>query len=110
MDSVNEEMSPQDLKKDYEAHIEKLRKIFNDVFRETCKLDHPLEDFKKQQIPIARIKKVMKTDEDVNMVSNDAPVIMAKACELFIIDLAFRSQFFCKKSRRKIMSVHLLEG
>ncbi len=27
--------------------------------------------FKKQQIPIARIKKVMKTDEDVNVNSKD---------------------------------------
>ncbi len=39
------------------------------------------------------------------MVSNDAPIIMSKACELFIIDLAFRAQFFCKESNRKILSV-----
>ena len=46
----------------------------------------------------------MKTDEDVNMVSSEAPIIMSKACELFIIDLAFRSQFFCNKNNRKILS------
>ena len=39
------------------------------------------------------------------MVSSDAPIIMSKACELFIIDLAFRAQFFCNKNKRKILSV-----
>ena len=38
------------------------------------------------------------------MVSNDAPIVMAKACELFIIDLTFRAQFFCKNGKRKILS------
>lgn len=46
----------------------------------------------------------MKTDEDVNMVSSDAPIIMSKACELFIVDLALRAQFFCKQGGRKILS------
>ena len=43
------------------------------------------------------------------MVSNDAPIIMAKACELLIADLAFRSEFFCKKAKRKVLNVSLLE-
>lgn len=54
-------------------------------------MEPEINNFKKQHIPIARVKKVMKTDEDVNMVSSDAPIIMSKACELFIIDLALRS-------------------
>ena len=37
------------------------------MFQESCRLDLNVEQFKKQQIPIARIKKVMKTDEDVNV-------------------------------------------
>lgn len=37
------------------------------MFQDCCKLDLNIEQFKKQQIPIARIKKVMKTDEDVNV-------------------------------------------
>ncbi len=62
-----DETNSNDLKKDYEVHIDKLRRIFNDIFKESCKMDENLELFKKQQIPIARIKKVMKTDEDVNV-------------------------------------------
>ncbi|CAG8611464.1 5184_t:CDS:2 [Paraglomus brasilianum] len=37
-------------------------------------------DFKNHPLPLARIKKVMKVDEDVKMISSEAPVIFAKAC------------------------------
>ena len=67
MESVQEEQNQSELKKDYEVHIEKLRNIFGNIFKDTCKLQSSVEDFKKQHIPIARIKKVMKTDEDVNV-------------------------------------------
>ncbi|XP_010482362.1 PREDICTED: nuclear transcription factor Y subunit C-6-like [Camelina sativa] len=48
-------------------------------------------DFKNRQLPLARIKKIMKADPDVHMVSADAPVLFAKACEMFIMDLTSRS-------------------
>jgi hypothetical protein len=32
----------------------------------------------------------MKSDEDVRMISAEAPVLFAKACELFILDMALR--------------------
>jgi len=48
-------------------------------------------DFKTQQLPLARIKKIMKSDEDVRMISAEAPVLFAKACELFILELTHRS-------------------
>ncbi|PNY10176.1 nuclear transcription factor Y subunit C-9-like protein [Trifolium pratense] len=49
-------------------------------------------NFKKNCLPLARIKKIMKADEDVRMVSDDAPVILAKACEMFISELTMRSR------------------
>jgi nuclear transcription factor Y gamma len=45
----------------------------------------------KHQLPLARIKKIMKSDEDVRMISAEAPVLFAKACELFILDLTLRA-------------------
>jgi histone H3/H4 len=52
-----------------------------------------LHDYKtnKHQLPLARIKKIMKSDEDVRMISAEAPVLFAKACELFILDLSLRA-------------------
>ncbi len=45
----------------------------------------------KHALPLARIKKIMKSDEDVRMISAEAPVLFAKACELFIMDLTLRA-------------------
>lgn len=48
-------------------------------------------DFKTvTDLPIARIKRIMKSDEDVRMISAEAPVLFAKACELFILDMTMR--------------------
>jgi hypothetical protein len=33
----------------------------------------------------------MKADEDVRMISAEAPVIFARACEMFILELTLRS-------------------
>ena len=48
-------------------------------------------DYKNHNdLPLARIKRIMKSDEDVRMISAEAPVLFAKACELFILDMALR--------------------
>ncbi len=41
-------------------------------------------------LPLARIKRVMKADEDVRMISAEAPVLLAKAVEMFVVDLSMR--------------------
>ena len=51
-----------------------------------------VNDFKNHQLPLARIKKIMKADEDVRMISAEAPILFAKACELFILELTIRSR------------------
>ena len=35
-------------------------------------------DFKHQDLPLARIKRVMKLDEDVRMISAEAPALFAR--------------------------------
>ncbi|KAF3680564.1 hypothetical protein FXO38_02234 [Capsicum annuum] len=39
-------------------------------------------DFKNHQLPLGRIIKIMKADEDVRMMSAETPVLFAKACEM----------------------------
>lgn len=48
-------------------------------------------DFKTHTLPIARIKKVMKSDVDVKplMISAEAPIMFAKACEIFVEEVSF---------------------
>lgn len=67
MNSQAKEEKNEDLQKNYEEYISKLKQLFSDIFTDMCKMEPNIQNFKKQHIPIARVKKVMKTDEDVNV-------------------------------------------
>nr|CCA21060.1 nuclear transcription factor Y subunit putative [Albugo laibachii Nc14] len=60
-------------------------------------------DFKTHQLPLARIKKIMKADEDVRMISAEAPVLFAKACEMFIQELSMRSWTHTEENKRRTL-------
>ncbi|CDZ98875.1 histone-fold-containing protein [Phaffia rhodozyma] len=60
-------------------------------------------DFKQHVLPLARIKKVMKMDEDVRMISAEAPIIFSRACELFISELTCRSYLVAEAGNRKTL-------
>ncbi|KAF5203931.1 Nuclear transcription factor y subunit c [Thalictrum thalictroides] len=45
----------------------------------------------------------MKSDVDVKMISADAPVIFAKACELFILELSLRSWLYAENGNRQML-------
>ena len=60
------------------------------------------QDFKNHNdLPLARIKRIMKSDEDVRMISAEAPVLFAKACEIFVLELTIRSWGAAEKCKRK---------
>ena len=57
-------------------------------------------------LPLARIKKIMKrssTGDDVKMISGEAPVVLAKACELFIMELIQKSWTMTMHGKRRII-------
>ncbi|XP_030838916.1 nuclear transcription factor Y subunit gamma isoform X1 [Strongylocentrotus purpuratus] len=61
-------------------------------------------DFKKaQELPLARIKKIMKLDEDVKMISAEAPVLFAKAAEIFITELSLRAWLHTEENKRRTL-------
>ncbi|XP_057827984.1 nuclear transcription factor Y subunit C-1 isoform X2 [Cryptomeria japonica] len=60
-------------------------------------------DFKAHSLPLARIKKIMKADEDVKMISAEAPVVFAKACEMFILELTLRSWMHTEENKRRTL-------
>ncbi|XP_022733749.1 nuclear transcription factor Y subunit C-2-like [Durio zibethinus] len=61
------------------------------------------EDFRNHSLPLARVKKIMKADKDVRMISAEAPVIFAKACELFILELTLRSWIHTEENKRRTL-------
>ena len=60
-------------------------------------------DVRCQALPLARIKKIMKLDEDVKMISAEAPVLFAKAAELFIQELTLRSWVHTEDNKRRTL-------
>jgi nuclear transcription factor Y, gamma len=62
-----------------------------------------ITDFKNHSLPLARIKKIMKADEDVRMISAEAPVVFAKACEIFILELTLRSWMHTEENKRRTL-------
>merc|ERR1712087_1047037 len=62
------------------------------------------QDFKNHNdLPLARIKRIMKSDEDVRMISAETPVLFAKACEMFILELTLRSWSYSESNKRKTL-------
>lgn len=60
-------------------------------------------EFRNQELPLARIKKIMKLDEDVKMVAAEGPVMFAKAAEIFIAELSLRAWVStCESNRRTL--------
>ncbi|OMJ76910.1 hypothetical protein SteCoe_23612 [Stentor coeruleus] len=60
-------------------------------------------EFKNHQLPLARVKKIMKTDEDVKMISSETPALFAKACELFILEITRRSWIYTEENKRRTL-------
>eukprot|EP00128_Syssomonas_multiformis_P002485 Colp12_sorted_trinity150504_noHs@3519 len=53
------------------------------------------------QLPLARVKKIMKSDPDVNMISQDSLFLVARATELFVEHFAQKAQLNTSKAKRK---------
>lgn len=69
-----------------------------------------IAEFKQHQLPLARIKKIMKSDEDVKMISAEAPVLFSKACELFILELTLRSWLHTEENKRRTLQRNDIAG
>jgi len=61
------------------------------------------QQFKTQELPLARIKKIMKIDDDVRMISSEAPLLFAKAAQIFITELTLRAWIHTEDSKRRTL-------
>ncbi|XP_065183876.1 nuclear transcription factor Y subunit gamma-like [Sycon ciliatum] len=62
-------------------------------------------DFKVMELPLARIKKIMKQDDDVKnqMISAEVPMLFSKAAEIFISELTLRSWIHTEENKRRTL-------
>uniref|UniRef100_A0A0D3DNJ2 Transcription factor CBF/NF-Y/archaeal histone domain-containing protein n=1 Tax=Brassica oleracea var. oleracea TaxID=109376 RepID=A0A0D3DNJ2_BRAOL len=57
----------------------------------------------QQQQLTQQLQKIMKADEDVRMISAEAPVVFARACEMFILELTLRSWNHTEENKRRTL-------
>lgn len=81
--------------------LQALHRFWSDQAREI----EEMTQFKQSKctLPLARIKKIMKFDEDVKMISAEAPVLFAKACEMFIHELTLRAWIHTDENKRRTL-------
>ncbi|ODQ67922.1 DNA polymerase epsilon subunit C [Nadsonia fulvescens var. elongata DSM 6958] len=65
----------------------------------------------KTRFPVARIKKLMQSDDDIGKVAQATPIVVAKALELFMISLIEES---CNQARntnsKRVAPAHLKQA
>ncbi|KAM0676951.1 hypothetical protein BDAP_002544 [Binucleata daphniae] len=54
-------------------------------------------------LPLARIKRLMKVEEEVKMVANDVPILFSKVTEKFVEELTLRAWYNTEHNRRRIL-------
>jgi len=66
--------------------------------------EQEIPDYRHPPLPLARIKKVMKSDPDVKMIAADAPILFCKACEIFIAEITARAFIVADSNKRRTLS------
>lgn len=82
------------------VHRDQMLQYWQDVINSIEQEEH---SFKVHQLPLARIKKVMKADEDVKMISAEAPILFAKGCDVFITELTMRAWIHAEENKRRTL-------
>eukprot|EP00800_Vazella_pourtalesii_P008906 TRINITY_DN227_c0_g1_i1.p1 TRINITY_DN227_c0_g1~~TRINITY_DN227_c0_g1_i1.p1 ORF type:complete len:329 (-),score=111.66 TRINITY_DN227_c0_g1_i1:3-938(-) len=54
-------------------------------------------------LPLARIKKIMKLDDNVKMISSEVPLLFSKAATMFIEELTLRAWLHTEEAKRKTL-------
>ncbi|VDP03294.1 unnamed protein product [Heligmosomoides polygyrus] len=78
------------------GQIRKIEHMTESEMRDHCK---------HMELPMARVKKVMRIDDDVRsqMISSDAPLLLAAASEMFIQEITLRAWQLVEEGRRKTL-------
>ncbi|TFY63295.1 hypothetical protein EVG20_g6379 [Dentipellis fragilis] len=72
--------------------------------RQITAAEEETPDYRHPPLPLARIKKVMKSDPEVKMIAADAPILFCKACEIFIAEITARAFIIADSNKRRTLS------
>lgn len=77
--------------------------IENFWIRSLQKADTEVWTYKDLQLPLARIKRLMKVEEEVKMVASEVPILFSKVAEMFIEELTLRAWINTEENKRRIL-------
>ncbi|ELQ74628.1 CCAAT-binding factor, subunit C (HAP5) [Trachipleistophora hominis] len=77
--------------------------IENFWLRSLHKADTESWNYKDLQLPLARIKRLMKVEEEVKMVASEVPILFSKVAEMFIEELTLRAWINTEENKRRIL-------
>ncbi|XP_020210452.1 nuclear transcription factor Y subunit C-2 [Cajanus cajan] len=80
-----------------------LQQQLNNFWAKQCQEIGEATNFKTPNMPLSRIRKIMKADEDVRMISAETPMVFAKACEMFIQELTIRAWANAEENKKKTL-------
>ncbi|PKU74817.1 nuclear transcription factor Y subunit C-2-like [Dendrobium catenatum] len=78
---------------------QQLRTLWADMYREI----EQMKIFKNMNLSLTTIKKIMETDEDVQMIDDEALVVFACAYEMFILELTHRAWTHAEKNKHQTL-------
>ena len=94
---------PMDLNQSQQNRNSKISEFWTKIMIEINKTR--LNGDKHHELPMARIKKIMKMDDSVQncMIGSEAPVLIAKACEIFIRELTLLAWMHTEDNKRRTL-------
>jgi len=60
-------------------------------------------DTRDNSLPLARIKRLMKVEQEVSKVSSEVPVLFSRITEIFIEELTLRAWQYTEEGKRRIL-------
>ncbi|EXC20540.1 Nuclear transcription factor Y subunit C-2 [Morus notabilis] len=87
------------------SHLNQLQKQNLELFwsQQLLEMQNTTVGKSQHQLPLARVKRIMKSEGDVKMISADTPILFSKACELFIMELTLRSWMQTEECKRRTL-------
>ena len=81
----------------------KLATFWHDENADISSIDATHEIWRNPEMPLARIKKIMRIDEDVKMISAEVPILFSKAASIFIRELTLRAWIQTEEAKRRTL-------
>ena len=105
IDEINTENNKDDNKINENENIENEKDNNNNNIEIKDEKNHKKEKNSLMRFPLAKIKNIIKLDDDIKLCQKNAYFVIGKLTELFLQELAKNSYLVCKNQKRKTINI-----